>query len=690
MKDQPALATPKLSRLLQPRSVAVIGGGSWCRQALRQLHLAGFKGSIWRVHPSPDPVEGLPAFARIEDLPAPPDAAFIGVNRDETIRAVAALSAMGAGGAVCFASGFAEAQGDDTGGSALQARLVAAAGEMPILGPNCYGFINALDGALLWPDQHGCKPVARGVAILTQSSNIAINLTMQARGLPVAFVAACGNMAQVSQTALAMALLDDPRITTIGLHVEGFADTGAWHCLARKARDRGVALVVLKTGLSEVAQTSALSHTASLAGSAAGAAALLSHLGVPQVHDLATFLETLKLLHVVGGLPNRAISAICSSGGEASLVADLAAATGLDLPPLEPAQRQALQAALGPKVALGNPLDYHTYIWGDLARMTQAWRPMVSARVAITLIVIDYPRTDAGDWAAATDAALALVSQAGRPVAVVATLPELMPEETAAMFVASGVVPLCGLREALSAVAAAASLADPQPLAPAVPAPATGRVPLDEATAKRLLTGFGLAVPPGRVASRGSLAQAAQGLDEPLALKALGFAHKSEAGALKLGLTADDLDTAAADMPGSRFLVEQMISGGAAELLVGVIRDPAHGHLLTLGAGGVLTELWQDTQTLLLPVDAPQIETALRALRVAPLLGGFRGRPEAAMAPIIDAVLAVQACALRHEPPILEIEVNPLICTPHHAVAVDALIVTAEAQETMPDATDPD
>lgn len=690
MRAETASAAPNLSRLLQPRSVAVIGGGGWCRQVVRQLRRAGFDGEVWRVHPSPDTVEGVAACRRIEDLPAAPDAAFIGVNRVETIGVVSALSARGAGGAVCFASGFSEAQAEDAGGRELQARLVAAAGAMPILGPNCYGFINALDGALLWPDQHGCKPVARGVAILTQSSNIAINLTMQARGLPVAFVATCGNMAQVSQAALAMALLDDARVSAIGLHVEGFADTGAWYRLARRARDRGVALVVLKTGLSEVVQSSALSHTASLAGSAAGAAALLAHLGVPQVHDLSTFLETLKLLHVTGGLPNRAISAICCSGGEASLVANLAVATGLDLPPLDAAQRQTLQAALGPMVALGNPLDYHTYIWGDLARMTEAWQPMISPRVAITLIVLDYPRTDAGDWAAATQAALAVAAQSCRPVAVVATLPELMPEELAEMFVASGVVPLCGLREALAAVAAAASLADPQPIPPAVPTSATGRVVLDEAMAKQLLSCCGVQVPSGQVAARGGLCEAAQQSSDLLAVKSLGVAHKSEASALRLGVHAESLEAAAADMPGTRFLVEELVAGGTAELLVGVIRDPAHGYVLTLGAGGVLTELWQDTKTLLLPVDAGQIETALLQLRIAPLLGGYRGRPAAAIQPIIDAVLAVQACAVQHDPPILEIEINPLICTPHRAVAVDALIVTADAKEPLPHAPYPD
>jgi hypothetical protein len=101
---------------------------------------------------------------------------------------VAALAARRAGGAICFASGFREAVNELSDGADLQAQLLEAAGEMPILGPNCYGLINALDGAVLWPDQHGAVRVERGVAIVTQSSNIAINLTMQKRGLPLAYI----------------------------------------------------------------------------------------------------------------------------------------------------------------------------------------------------------------------------------------------------------------------------------------------------------------------------------------------------------------------------------------------------------------------------------------------------------------------------------------------------------------------
>jgi acetyl-CoA synthetase len=349
-----------LSRLLNPRSIAVIGGGAWCAAIIGAARRIGFAGKIVPVHRDGREVAGLPSVRRIEDFGEPIDAAFIGINRHATIDAVAALAGQDAGGAVCFASGFTEAAAEDEGGADLQARLVRAAGDMAILGPNCYGFVNALDRVAIWPDQHGMVPVDRGVAILTQSSNIAINLTMQRRALPIAYMITCGNMAQTSQAGIAAALLDDDRVTAIGLHVEGFGSLRDWEVLAAKARDRGVPLVALKVGQSAQARAATVSHTASLAGSDAGAQAFLDRLGIARLHSLPEFLETLKLLHCSGPLSSSRIASISCSGGEASLIADMAVGRDLEFPLLTAAQRGRLRVALGPMVALANPLDYHT------------------------------------------------------------------------------------------------------------------------------------------------------------------------------------------------------------------------------------------------------------------------------------------------------------------------------------------
>ncbi len=167
-----------LTRLLRPSSIAVIGG-KWAEAVVLSCAEVGFKGDIWPVHPHKDTVAGHKAYPDLASLPAAPDAVFLGVNRKTSITMIKELSAMGAGGVVAFASGFAEVPD----GKAYQDELIASAGQMAVLGPNCYGMINYLDGALLWPDVHGGDPVDQGVAIITQSSNLAINLTMQLGGL---------------------------------------------------------------------------------------------------------------------------------------------------------------------------------------------------------------------------------------------------------------------------------------------------------------------------------------------------------------------------------------------------------------------------------------------------------------------------------------------------------------------------
>ncbi|MEL7205557.1 MAG: CoA-binding protein, partial [Pseudomonadota bacterium] len=418
---------PDLSRLLQPKSIAVIGGGAWCASVVEQCRKMGFAGPVWPVHPTKSELAGEATFASLSDLPGVPDASFIGVNRNITIDTVKTLNAMGAGGAVCFASGFREAQAETGDGGTLQDALLAAAEDMPIIGPNCYGFINYLDGALLWPDQHGGERVARGVAVLTQSSNMAINVSMQRRGLPLAYLGTAGNQAQLGLSDLGTALLEDPRVTALGLHIEGVGGLRAFEAMAARAKSLGKPIVALKAGRSEQAQAAAISHTASLAGSDAGARALLQRLGIAQVSSLTALLETLKLLHFAGPLPSNRIISMSCSGGEASLMADTALAHDVTFPPLTQKQHDGLRQALGPMVALANPLDYHTFIWTDGPRMGQTFAAALDGDVAMGCLIVDFPQDDRCDqsaWECVYEGARRAVESSGKPLALVATVPE--------------------------------------------------------------------------------------------------------------------------------------------------------------------------------------------------------------------------------------------------------------------------
>lgn len=671
--------TRDLSRLFRPKSIAVIGGGAWCRLVIEQCQKMGFGGTIWPVHPKAEEVAGLPAFKDVDSLPEAPDAAFVGVNRFATIDVVRALSTRGAGGAVCFASGFLEAAAEDAEGADLQAQLLEAAGDMPFLGPNCYGFINYLDGALLWPDQHGGQRAETGVALVTQSSNIAINLTMQKRGLPLAYVVTAGNQAQSGIAAIGEALLEDDRVTALGLHIEGFGDLRAFEALAARARALGKPIIALKVGKSAEAQAATVSHTASLAGGDAGAGALLSRFGIPRLDDLPSFLETLKLLHVTGRLPSNRIATISCSGGEASLAADTAHARRVAFPPLNDRQKTDLRAALGPMVALANPLDYHTYIWRDTEAMTNAFAAMMDPQLAMTMLIADFPRgdrCDASDWECTIAAMIAARERTGANAGFIATLPELMPEDVAARLMEAGVVPFSGLTEAIAACEAA-SLCLPEPPEPLLLPTATVEPDLiPEAEAKRQLSAYGLRVPHSKRAISATNARAvAVDLGFPVVLKGEGVAHKTEAGAVVLNLTSGQaVSDAAHDMPARSFLIEEMVTGAVAELLIGVVKDPAHGFVMTLAAGGTLTEVLQDSASVLLPASEADLETALNSLRVSRLLNGYRGAAAANREALMAAIRAVEAYVLENALGLEEIEINPLLCTPTDAVAADALM----------------
>jgi acyl-CoA synthetase (NDP forming) len=657
-----------LSRLLRPKSIAVLGAG-WAFNVIEQCRKMGFAGPIWPVHPTKSHIGGLPSFASLADLPYAPDATFVGVNRYATIDVVAELSAMGAGGAICFASGWGEA-----GAPELQSRLVAAAGDMPILGPNCYGVINYLDGALLWPDQHGGVAVGSGVALVSQSSNIVINLGMQKRGLPVAYVACLGNAAMVGLADLAGALLADPRVTALGLYIEGIDDAAGFAALAQAARAAGKGIVAIKSGKTEMSQNAAASHTASLAGGGAASSAFLRQIGVAEVNSPAELIETLKIFHAHGPDLGRRICSLSCSGGEAGLVADLAVPFGIDFPPVPQGISDHLAQVLGPIVTISNPLDYHTFIWGDGPRTTDVFTSMLAGYDA-GIYIIDPPRADRCDpsgYQPALDAIVSAQKSTGKIAFPVASMPENFDEGMALRLMDDGVCTLMGLETALAAIRAAQTPAGRQGWRPLAPLPQRQTRMLAETEAKDILRAAGVAVPRGEYAENlNDLRHKAKGLTPPLALKGLGFAHKTEAGAVRLNLESLDGQT---EMPGATgYLAEEMVSGAVAEVLIGLTRDPIYGVTLTLGMGGVAAELLADTVTLVLPATDTEIAAALLRLRLWPLLDGYRGRARADVGALIDAVLRLCAVMMADDS-LEEIEINPILLRVSGAIAVDALI----------------
>jgi acetyl-CoA synthetase len=673
-----------LERLLRPETVAVIGGAS-AAEVIRQCKAIGFAGEIWAVNPKRKELAGVPCVASVDDLPGVPDASFVAPPPQATLQIIRELAERKAPGAVCFAAGFAETGAD---GQALQQQLRDAAGDMALIGPNCHGYLNYLDGVALWPDEHGGQRADRGVALIAQSGNIAINLTMQQRGIDFSYVISVGNNSALDMHDYVEALLDDPRVTAIGLHIEGLDDIHAFSNAAIRALKQRVPIVVLKVGRSVRGAEIAMSHTGSLAGSDQLYSALFKRLGIARCDTIARFLETMKFVSAVGTLPAPTVASMSCSGGDASIVADNAEALGLETPPFADESLAKLRKLLGPNVDVANPLDYHLYVWGDYDKLHATFTEVLRNNFACTLLVLDYPPggdNDDANWQTAEQALLAAVTATGQQAVIVSSLPETMSAEVRNRLKAAGIAAMQGVEDCLFAIKAAAMIGAAQrnvgrilPVTPVRAAHADAAT-LDEWQSKQLLAGAGLSVPAGKICNSEEVVTAANDIGYPVVLKAAasGLAHKSEAGAVVVGLSGDnELQEAVARMAGQfdRFLVEKMVGPAIAELIVGISRDPMFGLTLLIGVGGILVELLNDTVSLLLPVQREEIKAALASLKAGALIDAYRGGPAGDLETVLDAIEAIVAFAASHADDLHELDVNPLVVTPSDAIVVDALI----------------
>ena len=692
-----------LWRLLKPRHIAIIGGRD-AETVAGECARIGFAGPLWPVNPKRQKIAGHQCFARIEDLPEPPDAVFLAVPRAAAIDSVARLARLGAGGVVCYTAGFGETGAD---GAAAEAALVQAAGDMALVGPNCYGVINYIDRAALWPFAHGGFCPGYGAAIITQSGMLSSDLTMSQRSVPFAYMVSAGNQSVVQLEDFVEVLCERPEVRAIGLHIEGLRDTAQFCAAARKALEHGKPIVALKTGTSRIGARLTVSHTGSLSGPDDLYQALFERLGIIRVTSPAQLLETLKFVTVAGVPKGNRIAGFTCSGGGATMLADYGETIGLEFPQPTARTTARLGALLPHTATVSNPLDYTTPIWGQPEKTGPVFEALLAEPHDAALILQDYPSAGLDEskssYLADARAFVAAAAAAKLPAAVCSTLSENLDRDTREELLASGVAPMQGLQETLNAMAAAAwfgrrraaILHDNEVLTLYPGHPSEGEVVLiDELSGKRHLAAAGLEVPPGALASGDDAPNLAAELGFPVVLKMLStrLPHKSEAGAVRLGLTSPRaVEAAVAEMGrtvGSydgdavtdRFLVERMIEQPVAELLVNVRRDAQFGLAMTLASGGVLAELIGDAVTLLLPASRSEIGTALGRLKVARLLDGYRGRRGADRSSVVDALYRLAEYVGAHVDDIAEIEINPLFVLTDRVCAVDVLMRVAAAR----------
>lgn len=686
-----------LQRALNARSLAFIGGAE-AASGIDYCRRLGFAGRIHAVNPKRAELAGIACVPTVEDLPQVPDSAWIAVGAEATIDAVARLAAMGAPSAVCYASGFSEA-----GQNEAERRLIAAAGEMAIVGPNCMGLVNYLDGVpvALSPGL-GTERPRFGVAMVAQSGTLIGNVVASERSLPISHLFSMGNQAVLDMADGIDAVADDPRVRAVLLYVEGIGDAAAFARAAARAFANGKTLIALKGGFSAMGRALALSHTGSLAGEPELREAFFQRLGIVTVESFPALLELGKI-YAYDSAPtgNRFMVETCS-GTDSGYCADLAERHGIALPQPGAGARRRWARALPPFAAPVNPVDVTMAQWGDRAAQARTLLAMLDREGAArpadgAAVIVNCPAGGDGEdmesyWPT-LHAMLDVRRQVDLPCFVIANLPEGAPRAVRDLLLAGGVVPLQGMEDAIACLGLAARHSARRRRLAAAGGPdmrLAGRGALepdrmlDEQAAKRQLQAAGLAVPAWRsCADADAACLAAREIGFPMALKGrgAGLAHKSDAGAVALGLASQEALRRAAEamlaLPAvSGLAVEAMVSDAVAEIIVGVKRDPAFGLALVVGSGGTMTELLRDCATLLLPASRRDIDEALGGLRGHALLTGFRARPEGDREALLDAIETVAAYALAHADTLLELDVNPILVRPRGkgVVAVDALL----------------
>ena len=686
-----------LGRLLNPRHIAFIGGDD-AEIGARQCYEL-FDGEVWGVNPRRETLAGVACYKNIEDLPEAPDAVFLATPRSATVDSVRRLSEMGAGGVACFTAGYGEL-GEK--GALDEKRLIKAAGDMALVGPNCYGLINYTSRAILWPFGAGSQRCTKGAALIMQSGMIPANLTMNDRSVPISYVVSAGNQAVLTIEDYMDVLIDSDSVNAIGLYVESIKDIARFSAVSAKALYAGKPIVVLKAGKSKIGSALTISHTGSMAGTDRSFQALFDLLGIIRVDSPVTMLETLKFLSVSGVPTGNKIAAFTCSGGDAALLADYCEEIGLDLSPPSRAARTTLETLLPDIATVSNPLDYTTPLWGNTDQMPSVFSALMEDSYDAAVVIQDYPpkhiHEDNSPYRNDSQSFIKACQQCGIPGAVCSDLPENLDRESRELIIEGGVSPLQGFDHGLEAIALSCIYGkrrseilnheNADDFFP-IDVPTNNGVTrlINEWNGKQLLQQFDVDVPSGSLIDSSNIIIDSS-IQFPIVLKGVSdnLAHKSEVNAVRLGIMSrDELYSSIGEMQQqirsidseldiNEFLVEEMIDNVLVELLVGINTDPQFGQTLLIASGGVFVELIGDSVSILLPTTEHAIEHALHQLKIWPLLCGFRGKSAANITQVVNSILNITRFAASRHQTLLELDVNPLMITSTRVVAADVMI----------------
>ncbi len=693
-----------LTRLFQPRSVAVIGASAdptkTAGRPIAYLLKHRFAGAIYPVNPRVDQIDGLRCYPDIKSLPEVPDVAIVLLGHERAQQAVRELAQLGTAAAIVLASGYAETGAQ---GGLRQQQLLAAAGSMRLLGPNTIGLVNLTDTIALSASSALAMdnfPVG-AIGVVSQSGGILGSLLSRAaaRGMGLSKLVSSSNEADLELADFVDYLVDDPATQVIALYIESVRSPDKFRAAAVKAARAGKPIVAFKIGRSEAGAKAAVSHTGALAGSDRMYDALFAQTGVIRAQQFSDLLDIPAALAIGRRLQGRRVAILTSTGGAGTLVSDSLGLAGFETPAPDPMTAERLRALqTGDHAALDrNPIDVTLAgLQPDLLRgAIQALLDSASYDALILIVgssSLEQPELMANAIAACLHSSdkpvLAFVSPYAPGVAALLTLrgvPAFMAPE-------SCTAALSGMLQATQWQVTQHTASTSLPLASS---PSISDLPvgtLNEVQAKSLFARFGIAGVVDHIVHNAQQAeQAAKALGPRVVLKLLSaeVSHKSDVGGVAVGLSpeqvgarllrmADEVQSHTGVRP-DRFLVQPMISGGI-ELILGLKHDPL-GTAVLLGMGGVTAELFQDTALCLLPAQGglsrDQALALAQSLKTWPLLNGFRGQPLADVAALVEAIVAFSEMAAQLGARLLEAEINPLFVLPQGqgVLAADGLVL---------------
>ena len=351
-----------LKKLFQPKSIAVVGG-YWADFVVEGNRKLGFKGPVWHINPTRTKDKKNKYFRNIDELPSIPDCVYIAVSRDSTVKVIKDFASLGTGGAVCLASRFSETKSKK--GLIKTKELLKNSGEMPFLGPNCYGFINYLDRASVWSDQVVDNETKNGIALICQSGTIGNTISFNHRSLPVGYIISVGNQTCVTIEDVIEYVLNDKRVTAIGIYAESFTNIELLIKVLEKAKQKKIPVAIVKVGRSKIAAKTILSHTGSLSGKENIYDTLFKQLGVARCSTLTELCETLKIFHTVGALKGNKIAIMGPSGGDMAMIGDMSEGLAINYSPIPKKIANNLRKVNHKGVIISNPFDLQTYNWND-------------------------------------------------------------------------------------------------------------------------------------------------------------------------------------------------------------------------------------------------------------------------------------------------------------------------------------